>query len=131
MNVFLPNRAARDAKPAQLEVLVRDWAERECMTFDAAVCRTAGVDDEGEASIWDMPAIDSKRTVSLLVELEPVVGLRLPSSLAKRGGYATTDELVADLLPKIRRLCDAAPTPDRAAAVPSAASQLSPLEVLP
>jgi 4'-phosphopantetheinyl transferase EntD len=36
-----------------------------------SVLRKAAGDPPGEGSIWDIPVIDSKRTVSLLVELDP------------------------------------------------------------
>src|SRR5438876_1810382 len=94
-----------DSKVLELQTLTRDWADRECTTFDEAVRRAADLPKATGGSIWDMPAIDSKRVVSLLVELEPLLGCKLPSKLSKRGGYKTTDELLADLIPKIRHLC--------------------------
>lgn len=118
MNAVL-NKAEFDAQQAELIALARDLAERECTTFDEAVDRAAGA--EGDGSIWDMPEIDSKRTVSLLTELEPIVGRKLPSSLIKRGGYANVDVLLADLFPKIRKLCPDAAKPGLAAAATSAA----------
>jgi hypothetical protein len=132
MSVGLPNKAEFDVKLPQLEALARDWAERECTSFDAAVRRAAG-DEQEEGSIWDMPAIDSKRTVSLLVELEPVLGgCKLPSSLIKRGGYASVDDLIAKLFPKIRERCPDATKPGfTAAAAPAAAVKHSPSQVSP
>ena len=88
----------------------RDWAERECTSFDQAVRKAAGVPSTGGGSIWDMPTIDSKRVASLLVELEPVLGCRLPSALIKRGGYENAEDLLADMLPKIRERCSVSPT---------------------
>jgi len=115
-----------DAKQSELEAYIRSWVERECVSFDTAVRRAAGV-EEGGGSLWDVPAIDSKRTVSLLVELEPIVGRKLPSSLIKRGGYATHDEVTRHLLPKIRDLCSDVSKPGLAATTPSQ----SPSQVLP
>lgn len=131
MDTTFPNKAEFDAKLSQMEALARDWAERECSSFDAAVRREVSA-DEGGGSIWDMPAIDSKRTVSLLVELEPLLGCRLPSSLIKRGGYLTIDEVVADLPPKIRRLCPDATDPVLAAITPPTATSTTALsKVMP
>ena len=120
------SQAEFDAKLTTLEAHVRDWVERECVSFDAKVRRAAGVEDGG-GSIWDVPAIDSKRAISLLVELEPVVGRRLPSSLVKRGGYATHEEVSRHLLPKIRELCPDTSRPGLAATTRSP----SPSRVLP
>src|SRR4029078_8810899 len=122
MSVALPNKSEFDAKRSQLEALTRDWADRECTSFDTAGRRAAG-DDPGEGSIWDMPAIDSKRTVSLLVELEPMLGCKLPSSLIKQGGYASVDDMIAKLFPKMRERCPDAPKPGLvAAAAPARAA---------
>jgi hypothetical protein len=102
--VLTRTKAEFDAKRQQLEALARDWADRECTSFDEAVLK-AGGHPKGTGSIWQMPAVDSKRVVSLLVELEPLLGCKLPPSLIKRGGYATPEELMADLLATIRERC--------------------------
>lgn len=112
-----------DARLTEIEALIRDWAERECTSFDAAVRPGTGPD---EGSIWDMPKIDSKRTTSLLVELEPLVGFKLPCALIKRGGYSNVDELLKNLPPKIRDLCqEVGPTID-ATMAPEVAIKPSP-----
>lgn len=127
MHTTFPNKAEFDAKLPQIEALVRDWVDRECTPFDAAVRKEAGTDDGG-GSIWDMPAIDSKQTVSLLVELEGLLGCRLPSSLIKRGGYAGADQVIADLPPKIREHCPDATDPALAMiAPPTTISTTTPL----
>ena len=117
MSVHLPNKAAFDALQPALEALAREWAERECTSFDDAVCRAAG-EDAGEGSIWDMPAIDSKRCVSLLVELEGLVGddCKIPVSVIQAGGYASVDDLIAKLLPRIRERCPDVSKPGLASA---------------
>ena len=111
MKTPLPLDVARfDAKVLEVKALTRDWAERECTSFDQAVRKAAGVPATGGGSIWDMPNIDSKRVASLLVELEQVLDCRLPSALIKRGGYENAEDLLADMLPKIRERCSASST---------------------
>ena len=106
MKTSLPlDKSQFDEKASQYEALTRDWADRECTTFDEAVRRAAGLPQTSGGSIWNMPSIDSKRVVALLVELEPIFGCRLPSALIRRGGYANTDDLVTDLKQKIREGC--------------------------
>jgi hypothetical protein len=114
------SRTAFDAMRPRLETMAREWATRECASFDKAVQGTAGA-AAGEGSIWEMPSIDSKRAVALLVELEPVVGCKLPCSLVQQGGYATIDELVASLLTRIRQCCVESPPSVGAATAPIAA----------
>jgi len=95
-----------DAALPQVTAMVDDWVDRECTSFDAAVQRSAGGADDGGGSIWDVPQIDSKRTVSLLTALEPLLGdKKLPATLVRRGGYSSADDLKADLLPKLRKHC--------------------------
>ena len=106
MKTSLPlDKTQFDGRVPQFEALTRDWADRECTTFDEAVRRAAGIPQASGGSIWSMPSIDSKRVVSLLVELEPIFGCRLPSALIRRGGYVNTDDLLNDLRQRIRDRC--------------------------
>ena len=107
MSALLPNKAQFDTLLRQMQALAGDWVERECTTFNAAVRRASG-DQPGEGSIWDMmPMIDSKRTVSLLVELEGMIGggCKIPVSVIRAGGYVSNDDLKANLFAKIRERC--------------------------
>jgi hypothetical protein len=101
-------RADFDRDRALLEALLGAWAEREASSFDDAVegkPAPSGANDE-EGSIWDdMPTIDSKRAVGALVELEQVIGQKLPISLIRAGGYDSGADLAGDLLPKVRERC--------------------------
>lgn len=87
----------------QLTALIDDWVDRECSSFDDAVRKAAGESVAGP-SIWDMPMIDSKRVVSLLTELEPVLDRRLPASLIRKGGYSSAGDLKTDLVPRLKKL---------------------------
>jgi hypothetical protein len=106
-----------DSRVAELQALTRDWAGREAVSFDDAVgCRPQN--NDGSGSIWDMPTIDSKRVVALLVELETKLGCRLPCALIKRGGYSSPEELSSHLLSRIRENCSDANGPGVAATSP-------------
>jgi hypothetical protein len=96
-------KAQFDEKRAELEALAKDWADRECTSFDEAVGQTQ--EDPAVGTIWTMPAIDSKRVVGLLVELEPSLGCEIPCSVIRRGGYSDRAQLVTDLLTRIRERC--------------------------
>ena len=45
--------------------------------------------------------LDSLEVVSLLCEVEPIVGLELKDSLVKTGGYRSIDEAIGHLMPRI------------------------------
>ncbi|WP_437486750.1 hypothetical protein WME75_04410 [Sorangium sp. So ce1014] len=127
MSVRLPNKAKFDVLLPALQALTRDWAERECTSFDEAVRRASDADTD-DGSIWDMPAIDSKRCVSLLIDLEGLLGpgCRIPVSVIKAGGYASVDDLIGKLLPKIREKClDVAKPGLASAGIPAAPSRPS------
>ena len=104
MNRLPLTKAQFDAKRPHLEALATDWADRECTSFDDAVHQSQNK-TPASGTIWAMPAIDSKRVVALLVELEPAIGCDLPCSLARPGGYPSRSLLVKDLLARIRAQC--------------------------
>lgn len=122
MSTRLPTLAQLDAMLHQLQAYARDWAERECTSFDDAVLQRPRAGAQGGTSIWDMPAIDSKRAVTLLVELEGIIGggCKLPISAIKSGGYASAEDLVVKLFAKLREACT--PKPGLASAAVTAAT---------
>ena len=121
-----PTKSQLDALLPQLDAYARDWAERECKSFDAAVLNEPS-DDGG--SIWDVPEIDSKRVVALLAELEQLIGgnCKLPVSAIQSGGYDSADDLVRKLFPKLREKCPDAHKPGVASAPPPPANSAPPL----
>ncbi len=120
MATGLPTPTQFDALVPQLQAYARDWAERECTSFDDAVLQRPRA-AHGAGSIWDMPAIDSKRVVALLVELEDVIGggCKLPVSAIKSGGYVSPEDLVVKLFAKLREACTPKPGLTSSAAPPS------------
>jgi transcriptional regulator with XRE-family HTH domain len=102
-----------DAKIPGMNGALSDWYDDACKTFDDSIDEVLG--KGGDASqdpltIWDeMPAIDSKDAVGALLVIEDETGLQLPADLVRPGGYSSLEDLTADLLPKARALCAAAP----------------------
>lgn len=45
--------------------------------------------------------VDSLVVVSILVAIEPLVGFELPESVVRTGGYASVEQAIGQLLPKI------------------------------
>jgi len=87
-----------DAIEPELREALRKWWEEEAQNFDAAVSETA--------SVWDgMPEIDSKAVVKASPIIREFVGGDLDPKLIRKGGYSSFDDLVKDLLPKLREAC--------------------------
>ena len=49
-------------------------------------------------------SIDSLIVVEILCAVEPLVGSELPQKLVKEGGYASVDQAVGNLMPKIEKV---------------------------
>ena len=89
-----------DEREAELRAALREWWDDEAQSFDAAVA--------GTASVWDgMPEIDSKAVVKASPIIREHTGADLDPKLIRKGGYASFDDLVNDLLPKLRDACRA------------------------
>jgi acyl carrier protein len=48
-------------------------------------------------------AIDSLVVVDLLVSVEPILGFELKDSIVRQGGYASVEDAVSHLLPRIQK----------------------------
>lgn len=108
MSAKLPfTKADFDSQRDALADRLRDWAEEELASFDDAVAgNTGAAKGADDPSIWDdMPAIDSKRAIGALVEIEELIGCKLPVTLVRHGGYESVEDMIADLLPKVREKC--------------------------
>jgi len=51
-----------------------------------------------------VPVVDSLGVVSALVTIEKHLGFEIPPQIIKPGGYRNFEEMVADLVPKVRAL---------------------------
>jgi hypothetical protein len=58
-------------------------------------------------TIFDVvPEIDSLGAVTGLITVEKHIGFKVPASIIRRGGYSSFDDLLGDLLPKVRMLVE-------------------------
>lgn len=88
--------------PALIAAL-KDWFEEETAAIDGSV--EAGAPSGSGGSIMGMrPAIDSKRVIDATVVTKRVLGIELPPQIIKAGGYASFDEMITDLVPKLERV---------------------------
>ena len=87
---------------ALLEQRVREAAAEKLRDWDELVQGgTAAEAPWTDADAWGaMPAVDSKFVVELSPIFEEVLGCELNVKLIRPGGYASVDDMVADLIPK-------------------------------
>ena len=58
-------------------------------------------------TIFDvLPVIDSLGVLNGLLTIEKHVGFEVPSRIIRRGGYSSFDDMVSDLLPKLRAMVE-------------------------
>lgn len=58
-------------------------------------------------TIFDvLPAIDSLGAVNGLITIEKHVGFEVPPRIIRRGGYSSFEDMMSDLLPKVRAMLD-------------------------
>jgi hypothetical protein len=50
------------------------------------------------------PAIDSKRVVDATVVTKRVLDIELPPQIIKAGGYASFEDMIPDLIPKLEKV---------------------------
>lgn len=90
------------AKVPTLIAALEKWFEEETAAIDGSVEADAPSGSGG--SIMGMrPAIDSKRVIDATVITKKVLEIELPPQIIKAGGYASCEEMIADLVPKLDR----------------------------
>jgi hypothetical protein len=58
-------------------------------------------------TIFDViPTVDSLGVVTGLITIEKHVGFKVPARVIRRGGYNNFEEMVADLMPKVKVLIE-------------------------
>ena len=88
--------------PALIAAL-QEWFNEETAAIDGSVEADAPSGPGG--SIMGMrPAIDSKRVVDATVVTKKLLEIELPPQIIKAGGYASCEEMVADLVPKLEKV---------------------------
>lgn len=91
------------AKVPTLIAALEKWFEEETAAIDGSVEADAPSGSGG--SIMGMrPAIDSKRVIDATVITKKVLEIELPPQIIKAGGYASCEEMIADLVPKLEKV---------------------------
>lgn len=91
----------------EIELCIRDFLREEAEVQAAVHSETKQPKNIQNSSFGPQPTIDSLVCVEVLVELESkVIPFPLPESLIRAGGYDSVDEVVMDLLPRIKARWD-------------------------
>jgi hypothetical protein len=81
---------------------LKAWWARECADWDSTVSGTDSVSLPGGVDLWnDMPTVDSKAVARTSPIFERHLGVPLDVKLIRPGGYATIDDVITDLVPKM------------------------------
>lgn len=98
-------------EPAFRQALTDWWAD-ESQGIDTPPERTA--------AIWEgVPEVDSKAVVKASPIVREFIGIELDPFLIRKGGYGSLDDLLDDLLPKLRDLCPSSQNQDQSGPVES------------
>jgi len=91
------------SKASKLRAELEAWFEEETASIDGTVVAGAP-SGTGGSIIGTGPAIDSKRVVDATVITKRVLDMELPPEIIKPGGYASCEEMIADIVPKLQRV---------------------------
>lgn len=91
------------SKTKELVSELEAWFEEETESIDGSIA-AAAPSGSGGSIMGTCPAIDSKRVVDATVITKKVLDIELPPEIIKPGGYASCDEMMADLVPKLERV---------------------------
>ncbi|MAN44601.1 MAG: hypothetical protein GYB49_05815 [Alphaproteobacteria bacterium] len=93
--------AAFDERADELSAALKDWYEEEARAIDADIVSGAP-SGTGGSIISKTPAIDSKRVLDASSVTSEILDVEIPPEIIKPGGYDSCDEMLDDLLPKLR-----------------------------
>ncbi|MCJ2183707.1 hypothetical protein MTR62_13550 [Novosphingobium sp. 1949] len=89
-------------KQAKLVAELEAWFEDETQPIDGSAPPPPS--GGGGSIIGVRPAIDSKRVIDASRVTRQVLDIELPPEIIKQGGYASCDEMISDLVPKLERV---------------------------
>lgn len=96
-------KAAFATKVPTLVAELEAWFAAETESIDGSI-EAAAPSGSGGSIMSVRPAIDSKRVVDATVVTKKVLDIDIPPEIIKPGGYASCEEMIADLVPKLERI---------------------------
>ena len=102
-----PTISISSSKASAIAAEVKSWWGEECADWDAAVTGVEPSSLPGGADLWDdMPKVDSKAVARTSPIFERHFGIPLDVKLIRPGGYASIDDLITDLVPKMEAVAE-------------------------
>ncbi len=92
-----------DSKLGALIEALGEWYEEETDAIDAGIVGGAP-SGTGGSIVSNVPAIDSKRVLDASSVTKELINIEIPPEVIRPGGYDSCEEMVDDLLPKLRRV---------------------------
>lgn len=93
--------SVRSFDPVQVEKVLREFWKRETSTSLRDPNELVPGDRDGD--VFDLlPEMSSHEAVKVILDLTPVLGVKLKKSLIRRGGYKNCDEFVEHLMQRIQ-----------------------------
>lgn len=97
-----PRAPSVTSASAALVAEIRAWWADESAGWDGQVAASGSPPLAGGVDLWNsMPLIDSKAVARSSPIFERHLGAPLDVRLIRSGGYASVDDLIADLVPKM------------------------------
>ena len=94
---------AFEGKVPELISALEAWFEEETAPIDG-IDESDAPSGDGGSIVAMRPAIDSKRVVDAKVVTTKVLGISLPPSIIKPGGYTSCTEMIDDIVPKLKKV---------------------------
>jgi len=92
---------AKSFDSAQVEKVLREFWTRETST--SLRDPNEGIPGDRDGDIFDLlPEMSSHEAVKVLIDLAPVLGVKLKKGLIRRGGYKNCEDFVRHLMQRIQ-----------------------------
>jgi hypothetical protein len=92
-----------EAKTGELIAALTAWFDEETAAIDGSDASDAPA-GEGGSIVKMRPAIDSKRVLDATHITKKVLGIPLPPTIIKPGGYASCEEMLGHIVPKLKKV---------------------------
>lgn len=94
-----------EERKGDLEDLMREWWDEEQSGWSIDKKAKDELKKQAKDIMSSIPVIDSKVAITVSAVVEEILGAEIHPSLIKKGGYSSIDELIEDLLGKLKACC--------------------------
>jgi hypothetical protein len=93
--------------PTEFEALKPTLIQRltEALERELADCALPELGSDPNTDLWDLPEVDSKTVAKLSPVVKDLIGRRLHPKWIRKGGYASVEQAIEDLVAQIRTHC--------------------------